>query len=417
MSVSSNGVEGQFGSDFPSVSGNGRYVCFESTNKFTGGDSGVDDDVFVHDRKTGKTKRASVKSNGKEAAGAADSDSCSLSGDGHLVAFVSDAALVGGDTNGYKDAYVHNMNSGKTARVSVKSDGSQVFADSQDPRISANGRYVAWDSHGAFSGADVNGYLDVYRHDLKTGKTQQVSLRDNGSQPADGDSSEPSLSASGQKVAFQSDDGSMTSDTDYQFLIDTDVFIRNMQTQKTVRASLSSNGDEPTYPFQSPPSNVDSDHPVISADGTLVAFHSFGVYNGSDDNLNYGDVFIRNLDTHKTSLVSLKSNGKQGTGESGYTDPHPIEISHDGRYVAFDSLARLSPNDTDMVGDVYVRDRKAGKTKLVTVTSNGKPRDKVDAALPALSADGKWVAFASADPYVGNDHNKDADIYERGPLF
>ena len=73
-------------------------------------------------------------------------------------------------------------------------------------------------------------------------------------------------------------------------------------------------------------------------------------------------------------------------------------MSHDGRYVAFDSLARLSPTDTDMVGDVYVRDRKAGKTKLVTVTSSGKPREKVDAALPALSADGKWVAFASAGP-------------------
>ena len=276
---------------------------------------------------------------------------------------------------------------------------------------------MAWDTDGAFSGADVNGYLDVYRHDLKTGKTQQVSLRNNGSQPADGDSSEPSLSANGQKIAFQSNDGQMTADPDYQMAIDTDVFVRNMKTEKTVRASLSSNGDEPTYPFQSPPSNVNSDHPVISADGKLSPSTRFGVYNGSDDNPNYGDVFIRNLDTHKTSLVSLKSNGKQAHGESGYTDPHPIEISHDGRFVAFDSLARLSPTDTDMVGDVYVRDRKAGKTKLVTVTSSGKPRDKVDAALPALSANGKWVAFASADPYVGNDHNKESDIFERGPLF
>src|SRR5262249_17986087 len=163
-------------------------------------------------------------------------------------------------------------------------------------------------------------------------------------------SSEPSLSANGNKIAFQSNDGSMTSDTDYQFAIDTDVFVRNMQTQKTVRASLSSNGDEPTYPNQPPPSNVNSDHPLTSAAGRLVAFHSLGVYNGSDGNLNDGDVFIRNLDTHKTSLVSLKSNGKQGTGESGYTDPHPIEISHDGRFVAFDSLAKLSPNDGDIVG-------------------------------------------------------------------
>jgi Tol biopolymer transport system component len=398
------------------VSANGRYVCFESANKFTGGDAGVDDDVFVHDRRTGKTKRASVKSNGTEAPGAADSDSCSLSANGRLVAFRSDAPLVGGDTNGYEDIYVHDMSRGKTTRVSLKSNGDQVFADSQDARISANGGFVAWDTNGAFSNADVNGYLDVYRHNLNTGKTQQVSLRSNGSQPMDGDSSEPSLSANGQKVAFQSDDGQMTSDTDYQFLIDTDIFVRNMKAQKTVRASLSSNGDEATYPFQSPPSNVSSTHPVISADGKLVAFNSFGIYNGSDDNKNYGDVFVRNLDTHKTSLVSLKSNGKQATGESGYTDPHPIEISSNGRFVAFDSLAELSPKDTDMVGDVYVRDRSVGKTTLVTVKSNGNQLGNVDAALPALSQDGKWVAFASADPYVVGDHNHDSDIFERGPL-
>ena len=129
-----------------------------------------------------------------------------------MVAFRSDGALVGGDTNGYQDVYVHDTKTGKTSRVSVKSDGTQVFADSQDPRISGNGRYVAWDTDGAFSGADVNGYLDVYRHDLSTGTTQQVSRRNNGSQPVDGDSSEPSLSASGQKIAFQSNDGQMTAD-------------------------------------------------------------------------------------------------------------------------------------------------------------------------------------------------------------
>ncbi|MGH2973924.1 MAG: TolB family protein, partial [Solirubrobacterales bacterium] len=196
----------------------------------------------------------------------------------------------------------------------------------------------------------------------------------------------------------------------------TDVFVRNMQAGKTVRASLSSNGDEPTYPGQTPPSNVNSNHPVISANGKFVAFRSFGIYNGSDDQPNYDDVFVRNLDTHKTSLVSRKSNGDQAPGDSAYTDPHPIEISGDGRFVAFDSLARLSGQDTDTVGDVYVRDRNAGKTKLVTVKSNGDQLGGTDAALPSLSEDGKWVAFASADPYVGDDHNNESDIFERGPL-
>ena len=94
MSVKSNGKEGATGSDFPSLSGNGRYACFESLEQtHRAPDAGPDDDVFVHDRKTGKTLRASVKSNGKEAAGLASSDSCSLSPDGRYVAFVSDGKL------------------------------------------------------------------------------------------------------------------------------------------------------------------------------------------------------------------------------------------------------------------------------------------------------------------------------------
>ncbi len=416
VSVSSQGREGGAASDFPSVSANGRFVCFESLNKFTNGDARIDDDVFVHDRRTGKTKRASVKSNGDEAPGIASSDSCSISGNGRLVAFRSDAPLVGADSNGYEDVYLHDMTTGRTTRLSVKSNGDQVFADSADPRISADGRFVAWDSAAAFSNADVNGYLDVYRRNLKTGKVQQVSLRNGGGQPVDGDSSEPSLSGNGQKVAFQSYDGHMTSDTDYQMMIDSDAFVRNMKTGKTVRASLSSNGDEPTYPGQTPPSNVDSNHPVISANGKLVAFRSLGIYNGVDDNPNFGDVFVRNLDTHKTSLVSRKSSGNQAPGESGYTDPHPIEISGDGRFVAFDSLAKLSGKDTDAVGDVYVRDRRDAKTKLVTLKSNGDQLGGMDAALPSLSEDGRWVAFASSVPYVGDDHNHDSDIFERGPL-
>jgi Tol biopolymer transport system component len=419
VSVRSNGAEGPASSDFPGLSGDGRYSCFESLNPLTGHDAGMDDDVFVHDRRTGKTKRASVKSNGKEVPGAFSADSCSLSGDGHLVAFRSGAPLVGSDTNGTEDIYVHNMKTGKTKRASLLSSGDQVFADDDNPRISANGRFVAWDTDGAFSIDDINSFKDVYRHDLKTGKTEQVSLRNDGGQAGgaqSGDSTEPSLSADGQKVAFQSYDNQMTADTDYQFQIDRDVFVRNLKNDTTARASLSSNGDEPTYPMQVPPSNVNSSHPVISGDGKFVAFTSFGVYNGNDDNLNFSDVYIHAMSSGKTSLVSLKSNGNQGTGESGYTDPHPIEISATGRFVAFDSQAQLGAQDTDSSGDVYVRDRLDHTTKLVTLRSNGKPLGNVDAALPALSADGKWVAWASADPYVGSDTNGDSDIFERGPL-
>ena len=415
VSVNSRGKGGPYGSDFPSTSGDGKFVCFESLNHFTKGDSGIDQDVFVHNRKSGKTSRASLKSNGKEASGAANSDSCSMSGDGRFVAFRSDASLVGKDQNGANDIYRRDRKTGKTRLVSVKSNGTQVNYDSADPRISANGRFVVWDTDGPFSDGDTNSTTDVYRRDMKTGKTVRASIRNDGSQPND-ESELPSVSADGRFVAFQSYDGAMTADTDYQFLVDFDVFVRDLRNHKTIRASLSSNGNEPSYPNQSPPSNVSSTNATISANGKFVAFVSFGVYNGHDDNLNGNDVFIRNLAAHRTSVVSVKSNGQQATGSSGYTDPYPLSISSTGRYVAFDSLARLTSKDTDGVGDVYRRDRIDHKTILASVKSNGNPLGSTDAALPGISLDGHWVAFASQDPYSSADKNHVEDIYERGRL-
>ena len=133
VSVKSNGKEANSAeSEYPSLSANGRFVSFESPGHFTKGDDGADDDVFVHDRKTGKTTRVSLKSNGSEASG--DSEQSSISANGRYVAFHSDAILVSSDTNGFEDIYVHDRKTGKTVRASLKSNGDQVFADSHRHR-------------------------------------------------------------------------------------------------------------------------------------------------------------------------------------------------------------------------------------------------------------------------------------------
>ena len=171
VSVKSNGQEINVDNDFgASVSANGRYVAFPSQGKYTHGDGGSDYDVFVHDRLTGKTRRASLKSNGKEVDGQ-DCLNHSISANGNMVAFTCDGAMVGSDNNGYPDVYVKNMSSGKIVRASVKSDGSEIPAASGLPSISADGRYVAFVTDGALVGSDTNGVEDIYRHDLKTGKT------------------------------------------------------------------------------------------------------------------------------------------------------------------------------------------------------------------------------------------------------
>ena len=206
VSVKSNGQEINVDNDFgSSVSGNGRYVAFPSQGKYTKGDGGSDYDVFVHDRNTGKTRRASLKSNGKEVDGQ-DCLNHSLSANGNLVAFTCAGAMIGSDNNGLPDVYVKNMSSGKIVRASVKSDGSEVPADSGLPSLSANGRYVAFVSDGALIGSDTNGVDDIYRHDLKSGKTIRISIRSNGDQ-TDQDSTDPSISGDGNRMPSQRSTG------------------------------------------------------------------------------------------------------------------------------------------------------------------------------------------------------------------
>ena len=408
ISVKSNGNEVNADNDNPAISGSARFVAFESVGAFTGGDAGTDADVFVNDRKTGKTERVSVKSNGKEVNSGDGSEDASISADGRFVAFTSDAALTNGDTNGMLDVFVHDRKTGKTTRISVTSSGQQVLADSQDPAISADGRYVAFDSDGQFTGGDGNGMVDVYERDRKTGKTKRISIDSNG-QGVLADSQSPAVSGDGRLVVFESD-GQLTPQTDYgPFpLLDTDIFVRDTKTHKTTRMSLKSNGDEASSAAQVP-----SRDPAISANGRLVTFRTGGVFVTGDTN-GLEDVYVHDRQTGNTRLVSVASNGTPGNAPSGIAAPAPL--SANGRFVAFESNADLVGSDGNGYRDVYLRDRKTGKTKRISVKSNGEAVD-ANHQEPAISGDGRFVAFASLGAFTSGDTGNDFDVFERGPLF
>jgi Tol biopolymer transport system component len=409
VSVKSNGKEvNNTDSEYPSLSHDGRFVSFESGGKLTPHDSGADFDIFVHNRVTGKTSRVSVKSNGKEATG--DSEQSSISADGRFVAFASDAAFVGSDTNGSADIYVHDRQTGKTVRASLKSNGDEVFADAFDTALSADGRWVAFDTDGAFVPGDVDGEQDVYVRDLKRRKTFLVSQRDNGT-PSDGFNELPSISGDGRFIAFQSRDQQMTDDPDYGLAVDDDIFVRDMKRDRTVRASLKSNGDE-----ADPSGNVDNSYPAISANGRKVAFVAdiYGKYVPGDTNT-ANDVYVHDLKTGKTKLASVKSNGQVGTLDSGEVSP-AMALSANGRKVAFESESPLVGKDKNDVRDVYLHDMRSGRTQRVSVKSNGKEVQTYPNQEPAISEDGRWVGFASMAKFTGGDAGIDFDSYVRGPL-
>jgi hypothetical protein len=147
VSVSSAGKQGnresQVGSA-RSMSADGRYVTFISyATNLVSGDTNNAPDVFVRDRLTGETTRASVNSSGTE--GNYFSVGSTISGDGRYVAFGSAATnLVPGDTNDIDDVFVHDNVLGETTRVSVDSSGNQANDGSGGASISADGRYVAF---------------------------------------------------------------------------------------------------------------------------------------------------------------------------------------------------------------------------------------------------------------------------------
>jgi Tol biopolymer transport system component len=219
VSVASDGSEARGYSWQPSVSADGRYVAFYSTAaNLVPGDRGGAADVFVRDRQTRQTRRASETADGTPANGY--SVQPVLSANGRHVAFVSAARnLATGDTNGVIDVFVKNLETGAVERVSVATGGGQANGPSFEPALSADGRYVAFESFASnLVPGDDNRRSDVFVHDRATGTTRRVSVAAGGN-AANDDNWTPSLSADGRFVAFRSDatnlaaaDGNRSSD-------------------------------------------------------------------------------------------------------------------------------------------------------------------------------------------------------------
>ncbi len=205
VSIASDGEQADQYSWRPQISGDGRFVTFESlATNLVPGDTNDAMDIFVHDRDTHQTQRVNIGPGGSEAASA--SNACSISADGRYVAFESTAAnLVPDDTNLYPDVFVHDRDTGITTRVSICSDGQETHGASWGSSISADGRFVAFD--GPVSDLvpdDTNGVRDVFVHDRHTAVTTRVSVAASGEQ-ADGHSLWPHLSANGRFVVFASE--------------------------------------------------------------------------------------------------------------------------------------------------------------------------------------------------------------------
>jgi Tol biopolymer transport system component len=205
VSVGAGGEEANGDSFAPAISGDGRYVVFSSSaSNLVPGDTNNADDIFLRDRVANATTRISVGLGGAEPN--AGSYSPAISADGNVVAYASDATnLVPGDLNQVRDVFVFDRPSGTTTLASVSTTGAQADAPSATPTLDANGGIVAFSSFADnLIADDENETADIFVYQRQTAETTRVSVY-NGGFEADGDSFHPKLSADGRVVAFDSD--------------------------------------------------------------------------------------------------------------------------------------------------------------------------------------------------------------------
>ncbi|MDX2231165.1 MAG: Ig-like domain-containing protein [Leptolyngbyaceae cyanobacterium bins.349] len=418
----STNIAGQGRSLNPVMSADGRYVAFTSNaaNLVATDANGSTRDVFLWDRDTRRTTLISRGNSGQEGWG--DAFGPSISRDGKRVVFTSSGNLFRGSG---PDDYYHQVvlyewtttpTAGSIRQVSVNNvgqSGNEQSGFEYPALISGNGQYVVFQSNATnlidlnndnIPDGELNGGSDVFVRDLATNRTILVSVNSSGTGSGNQGAGRPSISEDGQTIAFISNASNLVSGGTNG---SRHAFVRNLATGTTQLVSVSSTGQQ-AYPWEATP-NV-----VLSGDGRFAVFA-----NGSDnlvtgDNNNARDLFLRDLTANTTTLVSVnQGNTGAGNGASNSQDDMFPAISFDGRYLVFSSLATdLVSNDANGVSDVFLRDRVAGTTTLISRNQAGTGSGNGTSDFATINRSGNVIAFSStASNLVTTDTNGRMDAF------
>jgi len=434
------------GSHYPSISGDGSFVVFSSdAANLVPGDTNNAQDLFLRDRNAATTTRIAQR----VAASTNSECQASISADGRFIAFTAPAPA-----SDSRDAYIYDRIGATTTRISdALPNGPSGHTCDHAANISANGRFVTftartngppdgvWEtflydrvttaltqtsvhlpggSAGEGSGdignatdsgqvvvfssasdnlvpGDTNGEPDVFLRDLAAASTRRINVTPEGEASSIGGAGSRSSSGDGRFIAMLSNASITPEDSNFTW----DAYVKDLSTGQVSRISASTTGGDADVGV------VVTSFPQVSQNGLFAAFASDSTNLVNSDTNGATDVFVRDLALNQNELVSVATAGTQGNGPS-----HGPALSADAALIAFVSTANnLVPGDTNNLADIFVRDRAGNTTQRVSVGSAAVQANG-DSDTPAISADGRYIVFASdADNLAPGDSGGYPNIF------
>jgi Tol biopolymer transport system component len=324
----------------------------------------------------------------------------SLSASGTEVAFDSVATNLTLDTNGeVRDVFLRNVPADETRLISQAPNGDG--ADGPSSNASLGGSVVAFQSDATnLVAGDGNGLRDVFARGKK-GPVVRVSVAAGGGDP-NGPSADADISADGRFIAFISSASNLVPNDGNNL---PDVFVRDLTTGSTVLVSQRGGV----------PADGPSSAPAISPDGGFVSFSSVAKNLVDNDANDLQDVFLADLKRARVERVSVSGSEREQNRSVIEPFPQISDVARGGRFVTFDSDAtNLVKGDRNRDTDVFVRDRKRGRTQRVSLDRFGFEGDN-DSFNPSISPDGRFVVFQSFASRLapGGGPKEDVFLYDR----